>query len=60
MGEHDGRDDVVVQVAVGFAAEQAIAQPPAGGDCDRRQRRSTGDIADRIDAGERWCSGIRR
>ena len=52
MREYHGRDHVVFQAPLGLAAEQPVAQAPAGGDRHGRQSGSAGDIADGVDAGD--------
>jgi hypothetical protein len=50
MAEDDGRDQPVVKMAFGLAAEQAIREPPSGRDRDGREFAAAGHVADRMDA----------
>ncbi len=52
MREHHGGDVLVFQSALGLIVEQAIPEAASRGDGHRRQRRATGDIAHRVDAGD--------
>ncbi|NBU26368.1 MAG: DUF2333 family protein [Gammaproteobacteria bacterium] len=52
VAEHHGRDVRVVEVAAFHAAEDAVGEPTAGGDGDRRELGLSRDIADRVDAAD--------
>ncbi len=51
VAEHHGGDVLVVQLAVGRAAEQAQGEATAGRDRHRGELGAAGDVADRVDAG---------
>ena len=52
MREHHGRNHVVVEMPLGLAAEQAVAEAPARRDRHGRERGAPGHVADRVDAGD--------
>src|SRR6202789_1986653 len=48
MREHHGRNHAVFEMAVGLAAEQAVAQAPAGGNGDGSEGGTAGHVADGV------------
>ena len=60
MREHDGGDVGVIELCVGLPAEQAIHQRVARRRSPPASARRAGDVADRVHARRRWCSGTRR
>ena len=50
MSKHHGGYVVVIEIAVGLAAKQAIAQPATRRNGHRSELRAPGDVADGVDA----------
>ncbi len=49
MRKHDGRNVVVIEMAIGLSVKQPIGQAPARSNRHRRERCASGDVAQRVD-----------